>query len=318
MNFLYLSSEFFKSTVFEKGPSFQHQLKLQENPPTMNVCFYFSSDVQYNVHVRISGIFGLPSIEELANFENYSPTTTKNGEYECFIESSLYQKGMILGLPITCSYKQFSSSSCFWNEWIKFPVRICDISRDTQIVFTIYSVSTHPIHGSVKHIIGGVTIPLFEQRILRYGRYKLRICQGLQGDGSIDSQTLFTKLNRHLTIRDQLQSKITEKAMKQIPKVPYLDALTNRRLSKIYSKNNNTTKQLQISPSHHGMYLEIDLPNFGYKVVYQEKTVGKKSQLARARMRGTYYPQKFLCLYFRKLYCLPFVHDTMYKIHNKI
>ena len=261
----------------------------------MNVCFYFSSDVQYNVHVRISGIFGLPSIAELANFENYSPTTTKNGEYECFIEASLYQKGMILGLPITCSYKQFSSSSCFWNEWIKFAVRICDISRDTQILFTVYSVSTHPIHGSIKHIIGGVTIPLFEQRILRYGRFKLRLCQGIPGDGSIDSQTLFTKLNRHLTIRDQLQSKITEKAMKQIPKVPYLDALTNRRLSKIYAPNNNnnnieaSVKQLQISSSHDGIYLEIDLPNFGYKVVYQEKTVGKKAQLGRARFRGIIY-----------------------------
>ena len=260
------------------------------------------------MHVRISGIFGLPSIAELANFENYSPTTTKNGEYECFIEASLYQKGMLLGLPITCSYKQFSSSSCFWNEWIKFPVRICDISRDTQIIFTIYSVSTHPTHGSIKHIVGGVTIPLFEQRILRYGRYKLRLCQGIPGDGSIDSQTLFTKLNRHLTIRDQLQSKITEKAMKQYQKF-YLDALTNRRLSKIYANTNNINtvtynKQLQISSSYDGIYLEIDLPNFGYRVVYQEKTVGKKAQLGRTRYRGIIYKNQIItCNHIYTLVC---------------
>ena len=195
---------------------------------------------------------------------------------------------MILGLPITCSYKQFSSSSCKWNEWIRFPVRICDISRDTQIVFTIYSVSTS-IEGKgkcCKQIIGGVTIPLFEQRILRFGHYKLRIKDGYHGDGSIDSQTLFTKLNRQLTIRDQIQSKITEKAMKQIPKVPYLDALTNRRLTKINSSSSQSQSQIQIASSHNGIYLEIDLPNFGYKVVYQEKTNGKKAFHSRREQRN--------------------------------
>ena len=242
----------------------------------MNVCFLFSSDVQYNVTVSIGSISGLPSISWKNGQREY--------EYECFIEASLFQKGQIIGLPITCSYKQFKSSWCEWNESIQFPVRVCDISRDAQLVFTIYAVSDTPN----KHIIGGVTIPLFEQRILRFGHYKVRIKDEHIGDGSIDSNTLFTKQNRRLTVRDQIQSKITEKSMKQIPKVAYLDSLTNRRLIKInQAKHHANHTELQIAESSDGIYLEIDLPNYGHKVVYQEKTNGKKSQITRTNLKNS-------------------------------
>ena len=247
---------------------------------SMNVCFYFSSEIQYNVRVYINGISGLPAISELTNFTSYSPTTTHNNTYECFIEASLFQQGMILGLPVTCSYKQFSSSSCKWNEWITFPVRVSDVSKDTQIVFTIYAVTAGP-QGSTKHVIGGVTIPLFEQRLLRFGHVKLRIKEGVHGDGSMDSATLFTKLNRQLTIRDQIQSKITEKAMKQIDKVSYLDPLTHRRLNRIAQEPSTNQQEVQISDSITGIYLDIALPNYGHKVVYLEKNRGPKVHLSR-------------------------------------
>ena len=261
----------------------------------MNVFFYLSSDVQYNVMVKINRISGLPLI-----------SSTDTDSYECYIEATLYSKGMILGLPICCSYKQFNSSSFEWNEWIKFGVRFCDISRDTQITFTLYKVSPitdQPNHNKYDYqkranwsilkesIIGGVTLPLFENRILRFGRHKLRIKEGYKGDGSINSNTLFTKLNPELTVKDRLESVVTMKAMRQIPKVQWLDSITNRRLQKITGINKinkiinaefdddidcTEEKINNDSNKNNGIYLEVDLPNLGFQVVYQEKAKGKK------------------------------------------
>ena len=253
--------------------------------------------------VKIHCCTGLPPVNVLQQEHelHYSPTTCSDS-YECYIEAELYQKGMRLGLPIACSYKQFSVSHCEWDEWIKFPVRFCDISRETQITFTLYSVSpvlkvhstsTSSIESYVneyntshadwirlnRRVIGGVTLPLFEQRILRYGRHKLRLKEGCKGDGSIDSSTLFSKLNRQLTVKDQLEAVLTMKLMRKIPQVPWLDALTNRRLLKISGNQHAYKKQDRTKPTFtndasSGIYLYVDLPNLGYHVVYQEKAKG--------------------------------------------
>ena len=163
----------------------------------------------------MTGLAPINVLEQKASLD-YSPTTCSD-EYELFIEAELYQKGMRLGLPVCCSYKQFTNPSyCEWDEWIRFPVRFQDISYHAQLVFTLYAVSPvltqyddklslnseyvsqyHEHRADWVRLrprpLGGVTLPLFESRILRSGRHKLRLKEDVSG---ATNQVFFLSLSK--------------------------------------------------------------------------------------------------------------------------
>lgn len=178
------------------------------------------------------------------------------------VEVKVYDKGKLIGLPITTSFKAFTKRWS-WNEWVTLPIIYSDLPRTAQLTFTLYDCS-----GPGRQVVvGGTTISMFcKNGIFRQGMYDLRVWSGEAGDGCVPSTTP----GKGKDLKENQMQRLAKLAKKhrngQIQKIDWLDRLSFREIELINEREKQQTDHL---------YLMIEFPTVIvddklYSIVYFE------------------------------------------------
>lgn len=176
------------------------------------------------------------------------------------VEVKVYDKGKLIGLPTTTSFKAFTKRWS-WNEWITLPVIFSDLPRTAQLTFTLYDCSGRSV------VVGGTTISMFcKNGIFRQGMYDLRVWPGVAGDGNWPTTTP----GKGKDLKENQMQRLAKLAKKhrngQIQKIDWLDRLSFREIELINEREKQQTDHL---------YLMIEFPTAlvddkPYSIVYFE------------------------------------------------
>jgi len=257
----------------------------------MEVYFILSSDLPCEFQVVVNEVVGLDPFDMFPQrLSPYYAATSTSDNQELFVECSLYQKCVQIGLPVRTAVKIFSKTTCTWEESLRIPVAINDFSDDVQIVCTVFSCNLElpPTReaGEKPGIwdrrrdpvpIGSVTLPLFDKhKTLRTGKQKLPLFAGVAGDGSIHSKTLFSDLPAELSRREKLLQRLERREKDVLPRVEWLDKLTDRKQKKI--KRSTDTDFSPTNP-----HLILELQNFPHSVIFNERIPSRKTYRWRVK-----------------------------------
>nr|XP_022907731.1 phosphatidylinositol 3-kinase catalytic subunit type 3 isoform X2 [Onthophagus taurus] len=185
------------------------------------------------------------------------------GLSELLVKCELFDQGYSIALPVWSTPKRFTTRYN-WNEWIKLPLRFCDLPRTTLLAITICDCGT----GGEAIAIGGTTIPLFSKYgLFRRGSIDLRVWRGRSADGNDPSVTPGKDIN--VSEEGKRLAKLKKKYQTgRISEITWLDRLTFRELEIINERDKRQSNC---------MYLLIEFPstidNDGtfYHVVYFEE-----------------------------------------------
>lgn len=167
-----------------------------------------------------------------------------------------------------------SESSIYWNEWLSFPVRYRDLSRNSLLAITIWGVGWVPI--------GGTTISFFTKHgVLRDGIQCLRIWPGMEADSSPNTTTpseVHDEWAQQECFRlDKLREKFERK---EIPRNEWMDGVTDRRIARIRRGSEPPGRKETLGPFcsyREDALLWIEMPYFGDVVVYEEEPYAQRA-----------------------------------------
>ena len=179
--------------------------------------------------------------------------------------------------PMQATYKYFINQ-WNWNEWVEFPVAICDLPRDTIVVIKILD----SISPSKTVILGKAFVTVFgHQGIIRTGLYDLRVWF----QDELDQAAEFGEnmLTASLSGQDELDRLYELKSNYhngQIVKIDWLDKLTFLEMEKMTQKMKANSKNMFLSVEFPKALIEntTDVP-----IMYNEITLEdqKNFQIAR-------------------------------------
>lgn len=167
-----------------------------------------------------------------------------------------------------------SESSIYWNEWLSFPVRYRDLSRNSLLAITIWGVGWVPI--------GGTTISFFTKHgVLRDGNQCLRLWPGVEADSSTHTTTpseVDGEWAKQECFRlDKLREKFERK---EISRNEWMDGVTDRRIARIRRGSEPPSKNEALGPFcayREDALLWIEMPYFGDVVVYEEEPYAQRA-----------------------------------------
>ncbi|DBA04605.1 TPA: hypothetical protein N0F65_012188 [Lagenidium giganteum] len=200
-----------------------------------------------------------------------TPSEVRNsGMNEIFLTAQIYSDGLPLH-PMVISSKnptKSSESSIYWNEWLSFPVKYRDLSRNSLLAVTIWGVGWVPL--------GGTTISFFtRQGVLRDGIQCLRIWQNVEADPSANTTTPSEVSDEWAKQECFRLDKLREKyERKEIPRNEWMDGVTDRRIARIRRGSEPPGKKDSMSPFcsyREDALLWVEMPFFGYPVIYEEE-----------------------------------------------
>lgn len=161
------------------------------------------------------------------------------------VESSLYS----FGQPITVSFPIHLKTYKNWETVITFPIQFCDLPLDAVLCITLYDYYS----PKNKYIIGGTTFPLFsKKKILKTGKFKLKLWKEMEADGSIESKTL-GKLPK-----EDFYGEI-EKVNILPTSTFWLDKLTEKRINSL---------KIERKFKENEFFLNIQLLSFSHPVIH--------------------------------------------------
>lgn len=166
--------------------------------------------------------------------------------------------------PIQTSYKYFTNT-WNWNEWIEFPIDVCDLPRDTVIVFTILD----SISPSKTVILGKAFVSIFgHQGIMRTGLYDLRVW--LEEELKEHGDSVVTASLSGQDELDRLYELKSNYLNGQTIKVDWLDKLTFLEIEKVTQKMKSNSNNMFLSVEYPKALIDntIDVP-----IVYLETTL---------------------------------------------
>lgn len=167
-----------------------------------------------------------------------------------------------------------SESTIYWNEWVSFPVRYRDLSRNSLLSITIWGVGWVPV--------GGTTLSFFsKQGVLRDGIQCLRIWEGIEADTSpytttpseIDDEWIRQECFRLDKLREKYERK-------EITRNEWMDSVTDRRIARIRRGSEPPGKKDPLGPFcsyREDPLLWIEMPYFGDVVVYEEEPYSQRN-----------------------------------------
>ncbi|KAF4316327.1 hypothetical protein BBO99_00008535 [Phytophthora kernoviae] len=176
--------------------------------------------------------------------------------------------------PASKSPTKCSNSTIYWNEWISFPVRYRDLSRNSLLAITIWGVGWVPI--------GGSTISFFTKHgVLRDGVQCLRIWGGQEADSSPNTATP-SEINDEWVRQECFRlDKLREKyERKEIPRNEWMDSVTDRRIARIRRGSEPPTRKDALGPFcsyREDALLWLEMPYFGDVVVYEEEPYSQRN-----------------------------------------
>ncbi|GAV07977.1 hypothetical protein RvY_17746-2 [Ramazzottius varieornatus] len=212
--------------------------------------YVLSRDLSSSLLIKVCGLDGSPSrlsTEEL--LEN--PVRRFNEPDvdqlpEIVVQCQLYSRGKIITLDTKTRHKAFTKRIT-WNEWLRLPIHICDLPRDTLLVFTLYEMDGP---YQVKPV-GGTTISAFGKTgKLRCGNLDLFVWPKVHGDGSASNSTP-GKIRDDGRQMGRLAKLVKRHRSGRIRNVDWLDKLTFRELEHI---NEREKKEMN------SMFLRVEFP----------------------------------------------------------
>ena len=193
---------------------------------------------------------------------------------ECVLESETEP----LCPPMQTTYKYFTTQ-WNWNEWIEFPVAICDLPRDTIVVIKILD-STSP---SQTVILGKAFVSIFgHQGIMRTGLYDLRVWfqEDLVRAKDVGDSILTASLSGQDEL-DRLYELKSNYYNGQTMRIDWLDKLTFLEMEKITQRMKADSKNMFLSVEFPKALIEntIDIPIM-YHEINLESQRNMQSHLA--------------------------------------
>ena len=185
-----------------------------------------------------------------------------------YITAQLWADDRKIGPPVNTGFGKLATVQQYnWNSVLTFAAKYASLPVTAQITLTIWDISNPNQHVP----FGGTTVSLFSKRaILRKGRQKLHIWEGVEGDGSTRSQTP-GKLYRSNPL-DEIEKLIKKWTQGRLNRVDWLDKLAPRAIERI----NLQTDQ----KSQDRITLFLEMPEFEFPIVYISQTPSRRGELA--------------------------------------
>ena len=222
-----------------------------------NFNYIYSCNLKSHLRIKIGTLEGKkqsPDSSELCVNSSLLYSEENQCCSELVVECVLYADGHYITLPITTSYKSFTTR-WNWNEWLTFPIQFCHLPRNTLLLMTIYDY----IGPRKKCPIGGTTISLFDKHgLFRRGLDDLRVWPGVVAHPT-DTPGKGALTNSQNDQMHQLNKLVKKHESGQIAAVDWLDRLVFREIELI----NDKEKRLSDF-----MYLMIEFP----KATLRERT----------------------------------------------
>lgn len=179
--------------------------------------------------------------------------------------------------PIQLTYKYFTNQ-WNWNEWIEFPIAICDLPRDTIVCIKLYD----SISPTKTVILGKAFVSIFgHQGVMRTGLYDLKVWfedeleEAAKEYGGGDNIPLTASLSGQDEL-DRLYELKSNYYNGQTMKIDWLDKLTFLEMEKTTQKMKANSKNMFLSVEFPKALIEntIDVP-----IVYYETTLDDQRNL---------------------------------------
>jgi phosphatidylinositol 3-kinase len=225
----------------------------------MEVKYFRSGDLRIPVRIRITSI-------EL----NDKSAMEFEGQELCVVMQLYYMDGAPLGLPERSTYKTFATlqdPQVRWDEWITFPAHVKDLNMASKLVITVHTTgqkdNNHPTERKEELFpYAGVVIPLIDAEnngLLRSGVHKAAL-------GTSDAPRVITA-DEDLQGLDKFEQILSTYNSKVLPRVPWLDKLTYRRIEVMTSAlmSKKTT-----SGGDRKNTVTVEFPNFKFPVVLMD------------------------------------------------
>ncbi|KAJ5397581.1 Phosphatidylinositol 3-kinase [Penicillium cosmopolitanum] len=186
--------------------------------------------------------------------------STQNPVSDLFVTVQLWSDSKPLGVPMQTAYKAFKASRT-WNEWLRMPMPIKDVPRNSQLAITAWDIS--PLAGDKSHYVpyGGTTIQLFDSEgKLKMGRQKCKFYRHKAADGFSSTTTPSTPppKRRRQGARDPLglspeeeeleriEVLIKKHEMGEIARIDWMDQMVFRQLEKLKLQAEEAAKKRAI------------------------------------------------------------------------
>lgn len=187
----------------------------------------------------------LPNLSELIKNPHLVHTgLDDNTHTDLLIECCLESDTNPLCPPMQTTYKYFTTQ-WNWNEWIEFPIAICDLPRDTIVVIKILD----SVGPSRTVILGKAFVSVFgHQGIVRTGLYDLRVWfeNELEQACELGENILTASLSGQDEL-DRLYELKSNYHNGQTVKIDWLDKLTFLEMEKMIQRMKADSKNMFIS-----------------------------------------------------------------------
>lgn len=192
-----------------------------------------------------------------------------------YISAQLWADDRRIGPPVNTGFGKLATVQQYnWNSILTFAAKYASLPATAQISLTIWDISNPNQHVP----FGGTTVSLFSKRaILRKGRQKLHIWEGVEGDGSSRTKTP-GKLYRSNPL-DEIEKLIKKWTQGRLSRVDWLDRLAPRAIERI----NLQTDQ----KSQDRITLFLEMPEFEFPIVFIPTGLPSPSSHARAAVTPT-------------------------------
>ncbi|KAJ3222579.1 Phosphatidylinositol (PI) 3-kinase [Clydaea vesicula] len=169
--------------------------------------------------------------------------------------------------PLSIELFSTISSTLIWNEWICFPVKYKDLPLNSKVCFSIYSKENFPkttalTEESKDFPKYSTTFDLFtNHNTIRRGKHRLFLFNDKPPDFRVDAE---------MNSKDSTQTfdKLIRKHERgDIPNVDWLDKLLFEKIKLMQERDDFSLND----NSDNTFYLTIELPQFDFPLVYNEK-----------------------------------------------
>ncbi|KAM7484229.1 hypothetical protein LguiA_000238 [Lonicera macranthoides] len=221
--------------------------------------FFLSCDINLPVTFRIERLEGTLPANSSKPLNSDLNCTTEERKPELYVECALYIDGAPFGLPMRTRLESAGPSYC-WSELITLSTKYRDLTVNSQLALTVWDVSS----GKNEGLIGGATVHLFNiKKQLKTGKHKLRLWQGKEADGSIQTTTPGKVPKGERGELERLEKLMNKYERGQIQRVDWLDRLAFKAIEKVKER-----ESIRNGSSH--LYLVVDFCSFEHRVVFQE------------------------------------------------
>lgn len=213
--------------------------------------YVYSCDLDAHIQVKIGsleGIFAKPNTFDTPDTSGTAePSNLDRISLSCvcaqqqdnsaltslMVECRVVSDGREFGCPTSTGFKVFSSRYK-WNEWIRLPVKYCDLSRDSLLTLEVFD-----FHDNITpHLLGSTTLTFFSKRgVFRQGIFDLKIWPFIPADKKYPSKTPGKMKSTKTGSQMDRLAKLSKKHRNGLlPKVDWLDRLTFREIEQINVK----------------------------------------------------------------------------------